>query len=899
MKAIAHLILPAILLASPYAALSVGTAYAENGPDMSAAPQPNAESNTAPPTESLEPREESASQSQAGDEYAGDEQATTSDISVTQGTVERPNTWSDYSRVGDINVYEYGGQRLLFQAKREGRPSDYNWHYPTSASDNEHWTFYSRHIGTFSDPKDWNDYSVPGDIHRYEYGYKTLFFQARQSGRPSAHNWYYPTREVSDANWTYKGLHAGTWQDPKTWNEPTWPGAVHWYKEYNLFFTSRVTGTPSANYWHYPTSAVSNTYWSYLNPQTRTAPTINDLDRGYDKYTWVTAHNAYLDALTPQLDRGVRGFMLDLRLDSQNTVRMCHKPGPQDKCSTSDPSLRDAFSNTFLPYLQQNPNAVIALLLEAYVSQDDIQRVFEQVPDLANYSYAHGDNELQWPTLRQLISTNKRLLIYSDRSLPGTYQVGNKNITIYRASDHQIENTYNLGDTVLIHNWECKSRYGAGFDPFTTSSGMNKLFVLNQFHSFGSSTAHAGDMDNNLTWLQRRVERYCSGPTNGRNPNFLTIDFNQVGDAFPYAAALSQGGYYFYEHNAGNRDGDSTCALPGNQPSGSDGVQYNLRLAANGCENDEIRSLELDGIRAGTRLELYDSPDADRQDDFTLIDVKQSIPMGQRVRINSLEGSAETFYYRKLAAHNNGLDGKVSRIRVRTTPADNDISDALIVFHEGNNGSQNIVCSVPFDTYRAFKMGSGNNPYGCDNDEIRSAKIIKAGKGSTFRVMGNPNGSPDQGQASVTVKRNILTPVTIGSFASSYENADVKVIGGGGNLDGKISYGDFQPKAEPEQQPEPEPQPDPPPDPGAPAAPTDLRLEQQQQQQHLRLRWNPSSNAVKYRVFHYFKQIGEVTGTSLAYDHPDSVAGRYHVHAVDSQDRLSPRSDFLWVYPEW
>ncbi|KPY44935.1 Uncharacterized protein ALO49_00758 [Pseudomonas savastanoi pv. retacarpa] len=87
--------------------------------------------------------------------------------------------------------------------------------------------------------------------------------------------------------------------------------------------------------------------------------------------------------------------------------------------------------------------------------------------------------------------------------------------------------------------------------------------------------------------------------------------------------------------------------------------------------------MELEGVRAGTRIELYDNPDADKQDDFTLIDVKQSIPMGKRVRIDSFEGSADTFYYCKVASHNNGLDGKVSRIKVLNKADDNDIRETL------------------------------------------------------------------------------------------------------------------------------------------------------------------------------------------------------------------------------
>lgn len=161
------------------------------------------------------------------------------------------------------------------------------------------------------------------------------------------------------------------------------------------------------------------------------------------------------------------------------------------------------------------------------------------------------------------------------------------------------------------------------------------------------------------------------------------------------------------------------------------GVHYDLRLATRGCEEDEIRSMELDGISAGTRIELYDSPSADRQDDFTIIDVKQSVPLGQRVRINSLEGSEDNFWYRKLAFRNNGLDGKISRIKVRTTPETEDFADAQVVFYEEVNAQQNIVCTVPF-TVQNVRAGHGNNSYGCDNDEIDSAVIVQAKAGSYF-----------------------------------------------------------------------------------------------------------------------------------------------------------------------
>lgn len=719
------------------------------------------------------------------------------------GTPAIPNGWYDYSLTGDLNAYLYGGKRLLFRAKYEGRPSSHSRYYPVSEVDNENWQYHSTHRGTYDDPKGWAEYTYIGDFHRYENAGLTTFFKAKREGYPAADLGNYPGGGQSNDAWEYTGTHGGTRQDPKTWFEPTWPGAIHWDRQQHLYFTSRMTGLPYAHYAPYPNGAFSFANWENIDTARWTAQGVNDFSKPFDEYSWVTAHNAYIgdrgmvQTLRDHFNRGVRAFMIDIHLDGSGApdggqIRVCHLM-PIGYCWTNDPLLRDAFS-VFLELLRTNRDAVITITFESTVSRAELKAVLDQFPELASYSVLPPING-PWPTLQQMINTNKRLVMFSDGSSWGAYTNGGKTVSILQARDTQVENTYNLGDTAIIHNWECRTRY----DDLELSlrkvyGTFNRPFVLNQFHSWGSSTAHAGDMDNNLTWLQRRVERYCGQNTGWRNPNFLAIDFNQVGDAFPYVAAMTQGGFYFYERNNGNRDGDTVCVLPGGQSVPGSGEHYDLRLATRGCENDEIRSMELDGISAGTRIELYDSPGADRQDDFTLIDVKQSVPLGQRVRINSLEGSEDNFWYRKLAFRNNGLDGKVSRIKIRTTPDTEDFADAQVVFYEEVNAQQNIVCTVPF-TRQNVRAGHGNNSYGCDNDEIDSAVIVQARAGSYFSVVGHPYGDYSQGLAEVRVKKDILMPVVIGNFESNFENEYVKVRRCRGHkLGGQISFLYFWPE---------------------------------------------------------------------------------------------------------
>jgi hypothetical protein len=91
------------------------------------------------------------------------------------------------------------------------------------------------------------------------------------------------------------------------------------------------------------------------------------------------------------------------------------------------------------------------------------------------------------------------------------------------------------------------------------------------------------------------------------------------------------------------------------------GQQINLRRT-HGWENDEARSLRLNGVVAGTVIEIYDNSEARRDDDYTIITVKRTTN-GYCVR--TFESSWEDADVRVEHRHDNGLDGKVSHIRVR------------------------------------------------------------------------------------------------------------------------------------------------------------------------------------------------------------------------------------------
>eukprot|EP01084_Bolivina_argentea_P314552 544839_1 len=95
--------------------------------------------------------------------------------------------------------------------------------------------------------------------------------------------------------------------------------------------------------------------------------------------------------------------------------------------------------------------------------------------------------------------------------------------------------------------------------------------------------------------------------------------------------------------------------------------EINFKSSNNyGCENDETRSLRIMDARAGTKITLWDNPDGKTDDDFYVIDVLRDITSPQTVE--NYETNMETHYIRGRYIRDNGLNGKVSRIKI-TVPS--------------------------------------------------------------------------------------------------------------------------------------------------------------------------------------------------------------------------------------
>ena len=198
------------------------------------------------------------------------------------------------------------------------------------------------------------------------------------------------------------------------------------------------------------------------------------------------------------------------------------------------------------------------------------------------------------------------------------------------------------------------------------------------------------------------------------------------------------------------------------------------------CDNDEARSLVVHDATANLVLRLYDSPSADREDDWVEIRFKRPVT---RKQITTFERSFEDADVVVTYVRNNGLDGKVSHLESSSRQ-----SPPFVAFYEGNNARQNLLCSLETQQNRSVNFQSGGD---CDNDEARSLILYNLPVGRVLRLYDSPNGSLTDDWVELTVKRTVARHV-ISSFENTYEDDDVKVVYHRNNgLDGKVSRVEF------------------------------------------------------------------------------------------------------------
>jgi hypothetical protein len=158
-----------------------------------------------------------------------------------------------------------------------------------------------------------------------------------------------------------------------------------------------------------------------------------DANRPFNKNCFVMAHNAQASkaygfvyfqqelSVTELLDRGVRGFNLDVRLEN-NQVFLVHGSFNETKAQMAGgtpPLAKDAFTQ-IAQWLAAHPTETVLILLESYVpNAESLPPILAESGLEPMIFYADGRNggwnveEKGWPTIAQMCEMGKRCVVLS------------------------------------------------------------------------------------------------------------------------------------------------------------------------------------------------------------------------------------------------------------------------------------------------------------------------------------------------------------------------------------------------------------------------------------------------------------------------------------------------------
>lgn len=238
----------------------------------------------------------------------------------------------------------------------------------------------------------------------------------------------------------------------------------------------------------------------------------------YDEVAYLTTHNAFNSAqdnfnlpnqnldITGQLNIGVRAFMLDVYNSFGNTV-VYHG----SLVLGSNP-LEEELTKIKV-FLDNNPTEVVTVILECYVSANDIEAEMNQ-SGLLSYVYEHQLGAA-WPTLQTMINNDTRCVIFSDVDDASASQGWYHYMWTNMVETHYSNNA--------ITDFNCD---------FNRGDSINDLFILNHFVTnsvLGTGLESESEIANSNPFFINRALQ-CQ-QTKAKFLNFITVDFVELGDA--------------------------------------------------------------------------------------------------------------------------------------------------------------------------------------------------------------------------------------------------------------------------------------------------------------------------------------------------------------------------------
>lgn len=278
-------------------------------------------------------------------------------------------------------------------------------------------------------------------------------------------------------------------------------------------------------------------------------------DRRFNEVVYPATHNAMSASslgwvwpnhdgdLSIQLKAGVRAFLLDTHYgDTQEEIARYLATFPSASRSlaeriinAADPKTRDP-NNLFVchnlcalgatpldaafadirGFLDRNRHEVVVLILQDEISPQDTAAVMED-SGLIRYVYTHSPND-EWPTLREMIEANTRLVVFAERGgpPPGWYM---------HLWDYAEETPFNYHRP---EDFTCAPNRGESNKP---------LFLLNHWIAQRAPDRVDAAFVNEYNFLLERA--LTCEEERGHIPNFIAVDFYALGDLFRVVDTLN------------------------------------------------------------------------------------------------------------------------------------------------------------------------------------------------------------------------------------------------------------------------------------------------------------------------------------------------------------------------
>lgn len=257
-------------------------------------------------------------------------------------------------------------------------------------------------------------------------------------------------------------------------------------------------------------------------------------NKKYNEVAYLTTHNSYSAAasgfalpnqnisIIDQLNSGVRGFMLDV-YDLLGTPTVYHG----SFLLGSEPLSNSL--NAIEQFLNTNPNEIITIIFECYVSANAIESEING-SGLNNYLFEKLPG-IEWPTLQEMIDNNQRLVILSDENDASANQGW-----YHYVWDLAVETHFSVNDPADFNN------------EFNRGDSLNDLFIFNHFiTNLGIGDETAAGIVNEYEFLMSRINENYNAT--GKFPNFITLDFVDQGDGLNVVNALNSNSLYTHELN--------------------------------------------------------------------------------------------------------------------------------------------------------------------------------------------------------------------------------------------------------------------------------------------------------------------------------------------------------------